>query len=98
MLSHSILLTLYTSRLLQETLKEVCAKAVVFTVAHRLQTIVDYDLVIVMEAGRMAEMGSISDLMSRENGWLRSIVEETGGEVEELIRQRVKGDSRNAQS
>jgi len=50
------------------------------------------------EAGRMAEMGSISDLMNRENGWLRSIVEETGGEVEELIRQRVMRDSRNAQS
>jgi ABC-type multidrug transport system fused ATPase/permease subunit len=64
----------------------------VFTVAHRLQTIVDYDLVIVMEAGSMVEMGSISELMGRRDGWLRSIVEETGGEVEEAFRQRVTRD------
>ena len=33
-------------------------------IAHRLDTIIDYDVVIVMENGRVAEMGSPRDLLS----------------------------------
>ena len=33
-------------------------------IAHRLDTIIDYDVVIVMENGRVAEMGSPQDLLS----------------------------------
>ena len=47
-----------TDDFIQKTLKERFRDYTVITIAHRLNTIADYDLVIVMDKGTVVEMGS----------------------------------------
>ncbi|XP_029448686.1 multidrug resistance-associated protein 7-like isoform X2 [Rhinatrema bivittatum] len=47
-----------TDRLLQQTIRERFAEKTVLTIAHRLNTIMDSDRVLVMEAGRAVELDS----------------------------------------
>jgi ABC-type multidrug transport system fused ATPase/permease subunit len=37
------------------------------TIAHRISTIIDYDLIVVMEQGRIVEMGE-PDMLIRDRG------------------------------
>ncbi|PIL29335.1 ATP-binding cassette transporter [Ganoderma sinense ZZ0214-1] len=47
------------------------------TVAHRLQTVMDSDKIMVLDAGRIVEFGSPSELLKKEKGLLRALVEES---------------------
>ncbi|OAA57792.1 abc transporter [Cordyceps fumosorosea ARSEF 2679] len=56
----------------QEVLRTELSRAgsenrVLITVAHRLQTIMDYDRVVVMGSGRILEVGSPNDLMAKRS-------------------------------
>lgn len=55
-----------TERLLQKATREVTAGRTSILIAHRLSTIEDCDRVIVLNAGRVAEIGSPAELRSRE--------------------------------
>lgn len=46
------------------------------TIAHRLETVMDYDKIVVLENGRLVEIGSVEELMKKENGIFRGMVEE----------------------
>lgn len=48
-------------------------------IAHRLRTIVDFDRILVLDQGRAAEFGRPADLLQREGGIFRGMVE---GDVE----------------
>ncbi|KAK3296581.1 P-loop containing nucleoside triphosphate hydrolase protein [Chaetomium fimeti] len=61
---------------IQVMLNEVVGDATVLTVAHRLDTIVaTCEKVVVMDNGRVAEFGSISDLYSRPDSLFRALCE-----------------------
>jgi ATP-binding cassette subfamily C (CFTR/MRP) protein 1 len=47
-----------TDKLVQETIRREFQKATVLTVAHRIDTILNYDRVLVLDNGRIAEQGS----------------------------------------
>jgi ABC-type multidrug transport system fused ATPase/permease subunit len=49
------------------------------TVAHRLNTIIDFDMVIVMDSGKAVEIGSPQELLQR-NGVFAELVDATGPE------------------
>lgn len=49
----------------------------VITVAHRLQTIMDSDKVMVLDAGRLVEFDSPKVLLQKEGSLLRSLVDES---------------------
>ena len=51
-----------TDAKVQATIRELQGNTII-TIAHRLKTIVDYDKVIVMERGRLVEMGSPWELL-----------------------------------
>lgn len=53
-----------TDSSVQQMLRSQFPDTTFLTIAHRLDTIIDYDVVIVMENGRVAEMGSPQDLLS----------------------------------
>lgn len=48
------------------------------TIAHRISTVIDYDLIVVMEAGRVVEIGKPEVLLRRENGHFRRLAKENG--------------------
>jgi ABC-type multidrug transport system fused ATPase/permease subunit len=54
------------------------------TIAHRLNTIIDYDAILVMDDGRLAEFGSPLELIER-NGLFRELVDATGEGATSLI-------------
>ncbi|XP_074845818.1 ATP-binding cassette sub-family C member 10 isoform X2 [Carettochelys insculpta] len=56
-----------TDQLLQQTIRQRFADKTVLTIAHRLNTILDSDRVLVMHAGKMAELDSPAVLSKRED-------------------------------
>ncbi|PHH91314.1 hypothetical protein CDD83_962 [Cordyceps sp. RAO-2017] len=59
---------------LQEMLKEVMGEATVLTVAHRLDTIVKTcERVVVMDGGRVAEVGATDELLARPDSRFRAL-------------------------
>ena len=51
------------------------------TIAHRLETIADYDRIVVMQAGQVAEYASPHELLQRTGGLFRGLVDQLGPEV-----------------
>ena len=54
----------YTERLIQDALKELLRGRTAIIIAHRLSTIQDADKILVMEQGRIAEVGKHNDLLA----------------------------------
>ncbi|RDX55372.1 hypothetical protein OH76DRAFT_1428233 [Lentinus brumalis] len=68
-----------TDEIIQKSLRQELGKDVtLLTIAHRLQTIMDADKILVLDAGRIAEFGSPLDLLKNEKGMLRALVDESG--------------------
>ncbi|KAI0325198.1 P-loop containing nucleoside triphosphate hydrolase protein [Cubamyces sp. BRFM 1775] len=75
-----------TDTIIQTSLRTELGKDVtLLTVAHRLQTIMDSDKIMVLDAGHIVEYGKPSELLQKENGVLRALVEESG-DKEKLYR------------
>ncbi|PHH88502.1 hypothetical protein CDD83_7455 [Cordyceps sp. RAO-2017] len=72
-----------TDSKIQETIRELTGT--VITIAHRLQTIVDYDKVLVLDRGEVVEYGHPWELMSDEEGSFRSMCE-MSGELDTLLK------------
>jgi len=64
-----------TDDVIQQTLRERLGGVTVVTIAHRLNTILDYDKVLVMDKGKLAEMGSPAELKERPDGKFRALLE-----------------------
>jgi ABC-type multidrug transport system fused ATPase/permease subunit len=65
----------------QRALREHLQGATVLTIAHRLQTVLDSDLVIVMGEGRVAEMGTPDELLEKGGLFLALVKESSEGET-----------------
>ena len=59
------------------------------TIAHRLDTIMDYDVVLVMSEGRAAEFGSPTKLLE-QNGLFADLVNAAGEGAASLITMAFK--------
>jgi len=67
-----------TDTAIQKALRTEFDKDTTFiTVAHRLQTIMDYDKIMVLEDGNLVEFDSPSNLLANEKGLLRALVNES---------------------
>ena len=60
--------------LVQELLRREFAGRTIVAIAHHLQTILDFDTVVVMENGRVAEMGHPDELRQREGSLFRELL------------------------
>lgn len=78
-----------TDAKIQETIREIRNTTV--TIAHRLQTIIDYDKVLVLDRGEVMEYGDPYDLISKEgdDAIFRSMCE-TSGDLEILQKEAKK--------
>ncbi|KAJ3556484.1 hypothetical protein NM688_g2007 [Phlebia brevispora] len=67
-----------TDTIIQTSLRQQLDKDVtLLTIAHRLQTIMDADKIMVLDAGRLVEFDKPSELLKKENGMLRALVDES---------------------
>ncbi|KAK5638257.1 hypothetical protein RI129_012552 [Pyrocoelia pectoralis] len=66
-----------TDRIIQETIRRKFGKCTVLTVAHRLNTIIDSDRVMVMESGMAVEFDHPYNLLQNTNGVFYNLVQQT---------------------
>lgn len=71
-----------TDAKIQETIRLI--KNTTITIAHRLQTIIDYDKVLVLDKGEVIEYGHPYDLIRKDGGSFRSMCETTD-EMDSLV-------------
>ena len=57
-----------TDELVQRKIKEKFNNCTIFTIAHRLSTIIDYDKILVMDKGSVAQFGSPYQLLAKNDG------------------------------
>ncbi|KAI1722936.1 ABC transporter transmembrane region domain-containing protein [Ditylenchus destructor] len=62
-----------TDALIQNTIKSEFSDATVITIAHRLNTIMDYDRILVLEDGRIKEFDSPASLMANKKSTFYSM-------------------------
>ncbi|KAG0232234.1 hypothetical protein BGW42_008288 [Actinomortierella wolfii] len=73
-----------TDNKIQTTIREEFTGSTLLCIAHRLRTIADYDRVLVMDAGVIAEYDTPLNLMRKEGGIFRSMCERSS-ELPELL-------------
>lgn len=72
-----------TDTRIQITMRKEFIGSTLLCIAHRLRTIIDYDKILVLEKGRVAQFGSPKDLIGRE-GIFQKMCQESG-EFNELV-------------
>ncbi|KAK0616876.1 ABC transporter [Immersiella caudata] len=63
-----------TDQLMQALIREEFSEHTVITVAHRLETILDSDVVMILDGGRLVEAGKPGELAEKEGGAFRALV------------------------
>jgi ATP-binding cassette subfamily C (CFTR/MRP) protein 4 len=82
-----------TDAFIQKVIREKFKETTVITIAHRLNTVTDYDNIIVMHYGRIVEAGAPFELLEKK-GVFFEMVEHTGKNAE-LIKQHIRDSKRN---
>lgn len=67
-----------TDNLIQETIRKEFKDSTIVTIAHRLETIQDYDRVVVMDNGTTSEQGSPAVLIKTPNSKFYDLAKEAG--------------------
>lgn len=80
-----------TDALIQKMLRSKFVGTTLITIAHRLNTVMDYDCILVMSEGKAAEFGTPAELLSNKNGLFSELVESTGKESSAALRSIVFG-------
>ena len=87
-------------RLIQDTIRENLADTTIFSIAHRLDTIIDFDRILVVDAGKIAEYDTPANLLRKEDSIFSHLVAKTGEETAGKLKaaaflaeqQRARGD------
>ncbi|CAL1293325.1 unnamed protein product [Larinioides sclopetarius] len=67
-----------TDRLIQNTIRTAFADRTVITIAHRINTVLDYDKIVVLENGNVVEVGHPSNLLEDQSSRFYSMNKEAG--------------------
>ncbi|XP_044268658.1 ATP-binding cassette sub-family C member 4-like [Tribolium madens] len=76
-----------TDALIQKTIRQKFHDCTVLTVAHRLNTIMDSDKVLVMDSGKVVEFEHPHLLLQDEDGYFSKMVAETGPAMTQQLKQ-----------
>uniref|UniRef100_A0A915DLA1 Uncharacterized protein n=1 Tax=Ditylenchus dipsaci TaxID=166011 RepID=A0A915DLA1_9BILA len=67
-----------TDRLIQLSIRENFNSCTILTIAHRLNTVLDYDKILVMDAGKVVEYDTPNNLLSNPNSLFTSLAKHAG--------------------
>ena len=79
-----------SDRVIQQAIRSTTRGTTVLAIAHRLPTIIDYDKILVLDHGRVAEFGSPADLLRDRRGVFFSMVQDTGEESAAFLMKAAK--------
>lgn len=79
-----------TDKLIQNTIRNKFVDCTVLTIAHRLHTVMDYDRVLVVDAGEIVEFDHPYELVQRPDSFLRQLVNQTGSATANALMQSAK--------
>ncbi|CAH1104174.1 unnamed protein product [Psylliodes chrysocephalus] len=79
-----------TDRFIQTTIRTKFAHCTVLTIAHRLNTVMDYDKILVLDAGQLIEFDHPHILLQNKDGVLSDMVRKTGPGVSDRLRDIAK--------
>lgn len=69
-------------------------ESTIITIAHRLNTIIEYDEIMVLEQGQIVEKGTPFDLISKDpanpDAWFSRMTSELGKEVKQSLQEQAK--------
>jgi ABC-type multidrug transport system fused ATPase/permease subunit len=72
----AIFMTLMIDQIIHELLFEICKEKTLVAVTHKLEYLPRYDKVILVEDGKIVEIGSYASLMSQSYSKLKSFISE----------------------
>ena len=83
-----------TDAKIQATIREEFGGSLLLTVAHRLRTVIDYDRLIVLDKGELAEFDTPLNLIRKEGGIFRSMCLKSGtfAELEAAAKAKAESD------
>ena len=67
-----------TDKIVQATLRAEYKDSTVLTIAHRINTIMDYDRIMVLDTGKVAEFDTPDQLLRNHDGIFFALVQEAG--------------------
>lgn len=77
---------LATDSLIQKAIRVDFASSTVITIAHRLNTVVDYTRILVMDQGQVSEYDTPATLLADKESAFSKMVDETGAKNAALLR------------
>lgn len=85
-----------TDEMIQRTIREQFINSTVVTVAHRLNTVIDSDRILVMDAGVAVEFDQPYLLLQNNDGVFRKMVEALGAQEFDRLLAIAKAKYNNA--
>ncbi|PHH71565.1 hypothetical protein CDD82_6441 [Ophiocordyceps australis] len=79
-----------TDALIQRSIRDEFSDSTLIVIAHRLSTIADFDRILVLDQGCVAEYGTPRELWERQNGVFRGMCEHSG--EREKLRRAITGE------
>ncbi|KAI9042920.1 uncharacterized protein KD926_004710 [Aspergillus affinis] len=82
-----------TDQLIQRSLRSALGnrQTTLLVIAHRLKTVADSDVVLVLDSGRIVESGSPLELLQREDGYFRGMIEQDPDR--EALKESILGET-----
>ncbi|XP_047332548.1 ABC transporter C family member 12-like [Impatiens glandulifera] len=87
-----------TDSLIQSTIREEFRSCTMLIIAHRLNTIMDSDLILVLEAGQVLEYDTPANLLLNEGSGFSKMVQSTGDANAEYLHSLGLGSSKDINS
>lgn len=84
-----------TDAFIQKTIREEFKSCTMLVIAHRLNTIIDCDRILVLDAGQVAEHNTPEELLGNEDSTFSKMVQSTGPANTEYLRSLVFGGEEN---
>lgn len=81
----TVILFFRTDALVQKTIRNKFQSCTVLTIAHRLNTVMNSDKILVMDDGTAVEFDSPFNLLKNPDGFLYKMVEQTGQTAADIL-------------